>query len=232
MTVPVPWLFAEFSPVGVELSTREAVDNYDRNQGTDPLRDRALLDRLHVGEGTRLVDLACGTGSLVVEAARRGAESYGVDVSEQMLEFTRRRADTAGVTVSLRHAGFLNYQHSGAPADVVTTKSALHQLPDFWKQAALLNIAGYLKPDGLLYIWDVIFTFPPIEYAQHLQQMIDALGRTDGQGFSREDFETHIREEFSTYAWILEGLLDRAGFDVISSDFPRSTHGEMLCRRR
>ncbi|MDQ2789338.1 MAG: hypothetical protein DLM60_15820 [Pseudonocardiales bacterium] len=36
-----------------------------------------------------------GTGSLVVEAAVRGAEVYGVDVSEQMLQFTRRRAEAA-----------------------------------------------------------------------------------------------------------------------------------------
>ena len=115
---------------------------------------------------------------------------------------------------------------------MVTTKSALHQLPDFWKQIALLNVAGYLKPGGLLYIWDVIFTFPPAEHAQHLQTMVDEFGHTDGQGFSREDFESHIREEFSTYAWILEGLLDRAGFDIVSSDFPRPTHGEFLCRRR
>jgi len=103
--------------------------------------------------------------SLVVEAARKGAEAYGVDVSEQMLEFTRRRADAAGVTVSLQQAGFLIYRHPAAPADVVTTKSALHQLPDFWKQTALLNIAGCLRPGGLLYIWDVIFTFRPADYA-------------------------------------------------------------------
>lgn len=227
-----PWLFAEFSPAGVNLSSRDAVERYDRNQGTDPVRDRALLDRLGVGPGTRLVDLACGTGSLVVEAAIRGAEVYGVDVSEQMLEFARRRAEAVGVSVSLHHAGFLTYRHAGAPVDVVTTKSALHQLPDFWKQTALLNIADVLKPGGLLYIWDVVFSFPPAEYAQHLQHMVDELGHTDGVGFSREDFETHLREEFSTYAWILEGLLDRAGFDIISTDFPRPTHGELLCSRR
>ncbi len=112
------WLFAEFSPVGVDLSSRESVESYDRNQGTDPSLERALLDRLGVGSGTRLVDLACGTGSLLVEAARMGAEVYGVDVSERMLEFTRRRADTAGVAVDLHHAGFLTYRHPGAPADV------------------------------------------------------------------------------------------------------------------
>ncbi|UVS80522.1 Demethylmenaquinone methyltransferase [Actinokineospora sp. UTMC 2448] len=216
--------------MGVDLGSAEAVEGYDLNQGTDQARDRALLQRLGVGPGVRLIDLACGTGSFVVEAALAGAEAHGVDVSEQMLRYTLRRADAAGVTVALHHAGFLGYRHAGPSADVVTTKSALHQLPDFWKQTALLNIAGYLKPGGLLYIWDVIFTFPPAEYERHLRHFVDAFGRADG--FTREDFETHIREEFSTYAWILEGMLDRAGFDIIGSDFPRPTHGELLCRRR
>jgi putative AdoMet-dependent methyltransferase len=57
-------------------------------------------------------------------------------------------------------------------------------------------------------------------------------GRPDGEGFSRADFETHVREEFSTYAWIIEGLLDRAGFTVEETAFPRPTHGEFVCRRR
>lgn len=225
-------MFAEFSPVGVDLSSVEAVENYDRNQGTNAAQDQLLLDRLEVGPGTCLVDLACGTGSFVVEAARRGAQAYAVDVSEQMLAFTGRRAEAAGVSVSLQHAGFLTYEHAGPPADVVTTKSALHQLPDFWKQAALLKVADFLKPGGLFYLWDVIFTFPPAEYAQQLRQFVDDFGRTDGQGFSRADFEAHIRDEFSTYAWILKGLLDRAGFDIVSSEFPRPTHGEFVCRRR
>jgi ubiquinone/menaquinone biosynthesis C-methylase UbiE len=226
------WTFPEFSPVGVDLACAEAVARYDRNQGTDPEGDKALLDRLGVGPGTRFVDLACGTGSLVVEAARRGADAHGVDVAEEMLAYTRRRATDAGVTVSLHHAGFLSYEHAGPPADVVTTRSALHQLPDFWKQAALLRIAGYLRPGGLLYVWDLVFSFPPPEYAEQVQRMIDELGRPEGEGFTRADFETHIREEFSTYGWILEGLIERAGFAVEGSAFPRPTHGEFVCRRR
>jgi putative AdoMet-dependent methyltransferase len=226
------WTFPEFSPVGVDLASAEAVARYDHNQGTDLARDNALLDRLAVGPGTRFVDLACGTGSLGVEAARRGADARGVDVGEEMLAFTRRRAEDAGVDVSLHHAGFLSYEHAGPPADVVTTRSALHQLPDFWKQAALLRIAGYVRPGGLLYVWDVVFSFPPAEYAEHVQRMIDELGRPNGEGFTRADFEAHVREEFSTYTWIMEGLLERAGFAVEESTFPRPTHGEFVSRRR
>jgi ubiquinone/menaquinone biosynthesis C-methylase UbiE len=224
-------MFREFSPVGVDLASAEAVARYDHNQGTDAARDNNLLDRLGVGPGSRFVDLACGTGSLVVEAARRGADAHGVDVAEEMLAFTRRRAADAGVAVSVHHAGFLSYRHAGPPADVVTARSAMHQLPDAWKQAALVEIARYVRPRGLLYVWDLVFSFPPAEYAEQVRRMIDELGRDDGEGFSRADFETHIREEFSTYAWILEGMLERAGFTVEETAFPRPTHGEFVCRR-
>ncbi len=232
-TRPRPaWSFREYAPVGVDLGRPEAVARYDRNQGTDPAADDALLDRLGVTAGTRLVDLACGTGSFVVRAARRGARAHGVDVSEEMLAFARARAERAGVAPHWHRAGFLDYRHEGGPADVVTTKSALHQLPDFFKQQALLNVAGMLRPGGTFYLWDVIFAFPPAEADARIEEWIDRVARPAGEGFTREDFETHVREEFSTHEWILEGMLERAGFAVITRAFPHPTYGEYVCRLR
>ncbi|MER5178193.1 class I SAM-dependent methyltransferase [Streptomyces sp. NPDC002896] len=232
-THPRPaWYFPEYAPVGVDLGSKAAVAVYDRNQGTDPHADDALLDRLGVTEDTHLVDLACGTGSLVVQAARRGAVAHGVDVSEEMLAFAQARADRFGVAPHWHRTGFLDYAHRGPLADVVTTKSALHQLPDFWKQQALLNAAGMLRPGGAFYLWDVIFSFEPAGAETHLRQWIDAASRPDGEGFTRADFEAHVRDEFSTYNWIIEGMLQRAGFDIVSCAFPRPTHAEFHCRRR
>lgn len=68
-----------------------------------------------------LVDLACGTGSLVVQAARRGAEAHGVDVSEEMLAYAARQGEAAGVRANWHHAGFLDYAHDGGLVDVFTT---------------------------------------------------------------------------------------------------------------
>ncbi|MEO3852046.1 methyltransferase domain-containing protein [Streptomyces sp. B8F3] len=232
-TSPRPaWLYREYEPVGVDLGSPAAVAAYDRHQGTDPDADDALLERLGVAAGTRLVDLACGTGSLVVQAACRGAEAHGVDVSEEMLAFARARAQRSSVRAHWHRAGFLDYEHRAEPADVVTTKSALHQLPDFWKQRALLNAAGMLRPGGTFYLWDVVFSFEPSQAHQHLHRWINTAGHPEGQGFTRADFEAHIREEFSTYAWILEGMLQRAGFDIIALESRSPTHGEFLCRRR
>ncbi|MFG2803650.1 class I SAM-dependent methyltransferase [Streptomyces pseudovenezuelae] len=226
------WYFREYAPVGIDLGSKAAVAAYDRNQGTDFDADDALLDRLGVTERSCLIDLACGTGSLAVQAARRGAVAHGVDVSEEMLTFAQARAEQFGVSPHWHRAGFLDYAHCGALADVVTTKSALHQLPDFWKQQALCKAAGMLRPGGTFYLWDVIFSFEPTSAEERLQQWIEAAGRPEGEGFTRSDFEVHVRDEFSTYAWIIEGMLQRAGFDMITSAFPRPTHAEFYCRRR
>ncbi|MCI4363095.1 MAG: class I SAM-dependent methyltransferase [Thermoplasmata archaeon] len=45
----------------------------------------ALLDGVQVGPGTRLLDLACGPGTVTREAHARGAEVTGVDLSRAML---------------------------------------------------------------------------------------------------------------------------------------------------
>ena len=217
MTGPVPrWYFPEFSPVGVDLASVEAVAAFDRNHGTDPAQDAELLGRLSAEPDMVLVDLACGTGSLLVEAARRGLAAHGVDVSANMLTFTRRRAALADVDVCLHHAGFLTYEHHGGLADIVTVRSALHQLPDFWKQVALVRLRQFMRPGGQLYVSDVVWSFTPQDWQSAIPEWIDRMGRPEGSGFTRTDFETHVREEFSTFDWMLEGMLVKAGFSIDS----------------
>jgi SAM-dependent methyltransferase len=50
-----------------------------------------LLDAVGAIPGVRLLDIACGTGALAAEAARRGAEVIGIDFAPNMIaEATRR----------------------------------------------------------------------------------------------------------------------------------------------
>jgi SAM-dependent methyltransferase len=51
----------------------------------------ALFDRAGVGAGTRLLDIACGSGYAAGVAAGRGAEVCGLDASEALIAIARAR---------------------------------------------------------------------------------------------------------------------------------------------
>src|SRR5947209_8417045 len=56
---------------------------------------RRAADLAVVGPGSRALDVACGTGDLALELARRvtpGGEVIGTDFSERMLELAREKA--------------------------------------------------------------------------------------------------------------------------------------------
>ncbi len=66
--------------------------------GRDEMR-QTLLDWLPADlTGKRLLDAGCGTGMLAIEAARRGADVYAVDLSPTLIESARERlpADLPG----------------------------------------------------------------------------------------------------------------------------------------
>ncbi len=63
--------------------------------GRDEMRATLLSWLPHDMTGLRLLDAGCGTGALAVEAARRGAEVVGVDLSPGLVAIARERAPAA-----------------------------------------------------------------------------------------------------------------------------------------
>lgn len=51
----------------------------------------ALLDAVHVGQGSRILDVGTGAGDAAGHAIERGAEATGVDVAAAMVEIAARR---------------------------------------------------------------------------------------------------------------------------------------------
>jgi SAM-dependent methyltransferase len=58
-----------------------------------------LLDRLAVGAGTRLLDIACGSGFAARLAAGRGAEVAGLDAAEPLIAIASARTPAADFRV-------------------------------------------------------------------------------------------------------------------------------------
>ena len=225
------WQYDEMVQTGVDFERVDQVEAYDAKQGSRRDEEQALCDRLRVGRGTRVVDLGCGTGSFAREAARGGADVRAVDVSRAMLDFVQREAEHEGLdSLRIEHAGFLSFEAPPSSADVVVTRFALHHLPDFWKQVALGRLASALEPGGCLYLRDVVFSFRPESHAEAVEAWVSRMPAQSG--FTRDEFETHVRDEYSTYAWILEGMLERAGFEIVERSLQSAEYAEYICRPR
>jgi SAM-dependent methyltransferase len=230
-----PWMIDELAYAGPEHLDTDFVAGYERKQGhPDPAPDVAVLrDHGALHDKATVVDLGTGTGRLALAAAPHCARAIAVDVSPAMLAHVRAAAGEAGLTnLEIVRAGFLSYEHTGAPADAVHTRNALHQLPDFWKAVALDRIAAILRPGGILRLHDLIYDFHPAEAGPVLERWMAGAVQDPAEGYTADDYATHIRTEFSTYRWLLEPMLDATGFDIVDAAFAGSVYGAYTCVRR
>ena len=221
------WQYDEFKSVGRDYGQVEEAAIYDASHAD--FRDLeaeavAMWQALGVGADATVLEYGCGTGVFAVAAAQRAARVVAVDVSEAMLAVTRERAAAAGVdNLTLVHGGFLTYEHVGDPVEAIVTSLAFHHLPDFWKGVALVRLHRWLKPGGTLLLNDVVL---PDTGGEEAIAAFVAKQEAAGGDFLREDAEGHFRDEFSTYDWVMRGLLARVGFTVRSAEW---TDG-VICR--
>src|SRR5271169_3407905 len=58
----------------------------------------ALINRLGITRGLKVLDLGCGDGTTALPAARLGADVLGVDIARNLVEAGNKRAREQGLT--------------------------------------------------------------------------------------------------------------------------------------
>jgi len=211
------WLFDEAAHVGVDYADRGVVAGYDaQHEGFRDYEGEAekIVAALGLSEESTVLDMGCGTGGLSVGLARRCRHVYAVDVSQAMLDVLAGKLEALGLSnVTARPAGFLTYEHVGEAPDAVVANITLHHLPDFWKQIALCRLRDLLKPGGKMYLADVVFGFEPRVYQEAIGAWLDGMRELAGPRMADESV-VHVRDEFSTWEWVMAGMLERAGFCI------------------
>lgn len=221
------WYYDDMRQVGVDFEDDDQVASYDERQQATAADDNALLDTLELDGNHVFADFGCGTGILLVEAAKRCRHAHGFDVSTRMLDHAQTRAGAAGVdNVTFHHAGFLSADLDDASLDLVTSKYALHHLPDFWKGMALARLHRALKPGGRLFVRDVVFSSSPAEFPSVAEAWTAWMQANTG--YAPEEIAGHIRDEHSTYAWIMEGLIRAAGFRLVEAVYTERAYGDFI----
>ena len=104
-------------------------------------------------------------------------------------------------------------------------------MPDFWKAIALDRISSLLRPGGILRLRDLVFDSAPAEAEERTEAWMAGAVTDPAVGFTPEELADHVRGEHGTYAWLLEAMLERTGFDVVERSFRRSAYGTYTCER-
>jgi ubiquinone/menaquinone biosynthesis C-methylase UbiE len=82
---------------------------------------REFIDRVGIKPGDNVLDVACGSGNLAVEAARKGATVTGVDIASNLVAAARKRATAEGLDIKFDEGDAESLPYPDESFDVVVT---------------------------------------------------------------------------------------------------------------
>ncbi|MDW7651290.1 MAG: class I SAM-dependent methyltransferase [Bacillota bacterium] len=227
------WYYNEMVSRGTDYTDLNKVQEYDEKM--KKIRDiegecNEIIDSLALSGEENVLEFGAATGEFALRASHHCKAFYAVDVSPAMLAYARIKADCKDLqNIRFFNAGFLTYNHTGPPLDAVVSQLTLHHLPDFWKEVALSRVFSVLKPGGQFFLKDTVYSFNPAEHIQFFSNWIEETCRVDPQ--IAIEVETHIREEFSTTAPVMEEILARAGFIIERAEYPDGYLATYVCKK-
>jgi 2-polyprenyl-3-methyl-5-hydroxy-6-metoxy-1,4-benzoquinol methylase len=219
------WYYTERRRIGIDSAVASLYDSHDNSDS----RAHRALTMLGLKRGWRVADIGCGNGVLACEAAAMGAEVDAVDISPAMLALADILARDRKVNIRTQFAGLLSFKYEPNSYDLIVCEFALHHLPDFWKAVALSRIFNALKPGANFYLRDIVFVSMPDGLERDVEGWADF--SIKNHEFDRESVITHMRDEYSTFGWVIERMLTEVGFTLLSADYHAPLHGTYLLQK-
>lgn len=105
-----------------------------------------------------IIDIACGTGAVLLYLAERGFDISGTDLSESMVKVASKKAVQMGLKLDLFQANMTDFTSERKFSLAIIARSGfLHLTTPELQRKALLNIRDNLVPGGVL----TLNTFAP-----------------------------------------------------------------------
>jgi demethylmenaquinone methyltransferase/2-methoxy-6-polyprenyl-1,4-benzoquinol methylase len=154
---------------------------------------RRAIDVARVGPGSRVLDVATGTGDLAIEAQSRGAVVVGSDFSEGMLALARKKVDhprSGSRAAALEGgAGSITFEQADALAlpyeddsfDAATVGFGARNFADL--QQGLSEMARVVRPGGRVVVLEITTpTRPPLStfFSLWFDRVVPLVGRVAG----------------------------------------------------
>ncbi|BBZ62983.1 class I SAM-dependent methyltransferase [Mycolicibacterium monacense] len=128
------------------------------------------LRQLHIGRGTRFLDVACGSGALSLPAARLGADVVAVDISQAMTERVAARARAQGLSnIWCRVMNGQDLDLADDTFDIAASQHGVSLFPDV--DAGLAEMVRVTKRGGTV----LVIAFGALPKAEFLAFFVAAI---------------------------------------------------------
>jgi len=191
------------------------------SMGLDVGWRRAVRHRLPTADALAILDVATGTGDLLIELAqaRNASRLVGIDISDQMLAVGQEKLSAARLDgrASLMHGDAQALEQFAGEFDVVTIAFGIRNVLDF--DLGLRQMATALKPGGRLFILEFAEpegpVFAPVYrlYRRHLLPRVG--GWVSGEASAYRYLDETIASFPSGHAFL--DRLQAAGFDDVEA---------------
>ena len=179
--------------------------------------DLSLYLDLAAAQGGRVVELACGSGRVLVPLARAGHHVVGLDASPHMLARAREKLTAAGCGESGRVRlvlGDMRAFELGETFDlaVIAVKSFAYLVTRADQQRALAAAAAHLRPGGLLAV-DLLHPSPAwlLEPPGSLRQ--DLVEHVPERGVTLARTEAVVSTDLAEQVRVI-----RSAYEVVADD--------------
>lgn len=113
-----------------------------------------------------VVDIACGTGAVLLYLAQHGISADGTDLSEGMCDVAREKSEKLGLHLNIWPADMTTFSPGRRYSLAIIARSGFMHLPTpALQRAALLNIRSLLEDGGIL----TLNTYDPLPFLQAAQ---------------------------------------------------------------
>ncbi|MGA1848811.1 MAG: class I SAM-dependent methyltransferase [Thermoplasmatota archaeon] len=130
-------------------------DAWERWYRSNPVHWKgSLLPLPRLREGARVLDVGCGDGSTLIQAAEAGYVPSGIDLSKTALERARERVEARGFDVRLMEGNILEKAELLGKFDCILLHHVLDSMLED-NRRKVVSIAGkMLEKDGLVSFQD------------------------------------------------------------------------------